>query len=72
MKEETRRAIAHTAAARVNGSSGSTVYSYAAGRHTHMSQSGNSAYDHEAGAHISGSSSGLYHHGLGSLSLIHI
>ncbi len=36
MKEETRRAIAHAAAARINGNARGAIYSYDAGRHTHI------------------------------------
>ena len=66
MKEETRRAIAHAAVARVNGSAHGTVYSHAAARHTHFSGNGARGYDHDAGAHVSESGAGLYHHGLGA------
>ena len=66
MQEEIRRAIAHAAAARVNGSPNGTVYSYAAARHTHFSGNGPGGYDHDAGAHVSTSENGLYHYGLGA------
>jgi hypothetical protein len=62
MKEETRRAIAFTAATRINGSSRSAIYSYDRSRHSHMSPS----YDYEAGAHISRTGGGLYHYGTSS------
>ena len=51
MKEETRRAIAHAASARINRQSLSSLYSHSHGRHTPMSGSGNSAYDHDSGPH---------------------
>jgi hypothetical protein len=67
MKEETRRAIAHAASARINGEPRSSVYSYSAARHTHFSKGNNGGgYDYDAGAHVGGSRSGLYHYGLGS------
>lgn len=62
MKEETRRAIAVNAAARINGKQPSSVYSYDRGQHTNITPT----YDYETGAHISGSGSSLYHYGLGS------
>jgi hypothetical protein len=62
MKEEIRRAIAYTAAAHINGSAPSSIYSCERGYHTHMTPT----YDYEAGAHISRSSGGLYHYGTSS------
>jgi hypothetical protein len=62
MREETRRAIAHAAASRVNGPSRASIYSYASGRYSAMSPT----YDFETRAHISPSSTGLYHYGTNS------
>lgn len=67
MKEQVRRAIAHSAAAQINGRSGGTVYSYDQGNHAQMSGSPDgSGYDYDAGAHITTAAGGLYHHGVGS------
>jgi hypothetical protein len=59
MKEETRRAIAFDAAARIAGRKPSTIYSYDRARHTHMAD----GYDYDAQAHFSRSGSGVYHYG---------
>ena len=61
MNEETRRRIAF-AIARARGRTGSSVYSYTAGRHSNMSGTGGSYYDHESGSHFSDN----YDHGLGA------
>ena len=42
MKEETRRAVAFAAAARITGRARGSIYSYTAGRHTNMSGDSNS------------------------------
>lgn len=62
MKEETRRAIAFDAAARINGRNPSSIYSYDQGGHTPMSD----GYDYGAQAHFSRSGSSLYHYGTSS------
>jgi hypothetical protein len=62
MKEEIRRAVAYAAATRISGAKSSSVYSYAAGRHSPMT----STYDYDAGAHISPSGGGFYHYGTNS------
>jgi len=62
MKEEIRRAIAVNAAARINGNSPSSLYSYDRGQRTNITPN----YDYEDSAHIGGSGSSLYHYGLGS------
>lgn len=61
MNEDARRRIAF-AAAKATGAHGGSVYSYSAGRHTHMSGSRGSYYDHTSGSHFSDS----YDYGSGS------
>jgi hypothetical protein len=63
VNEEMRRAVAYSAAARINGKASSAIYSYEAGRYTSMGGSGNNIYDYEAGAHIADSGSGFFHYG---------
>jgi hypothetical protein len=62
MKEEIRRAVAYTAAMRINGSVASAIYSYERGRHSHMTP----GYDYDTGAHVSRTGGGLYHYGTNS------
>jgi hypothetical protein len=66
MKEETRRAVAFVAAARINRQSRHSIYSFAEGCHTPMSGNAQRAYDYGVGAHIVGSGSSLYHYGNGA------
>ena len=60
MKEEIRRVVAYAAVGRVNSEFASSIYSYATGRYTSMSES----YDYGASAHLSGIGEGtIYHYG---------
>lgn len=63
MKEEIRRVVAYAAASRANSKLSSSIYSYATGRYTNMSES----YDYDAGAHLGGVRKGnIYHYGEGA------
>ncbi|MPZ58817.1 MAG: hypothetical protein GEU91_20455 [Rhizobiales bacterium] len=59
MREETRRAIAYTAAVRINGAAPPGLYSRERRWHTTMSP----GYDVDAQSHINASGPSLYHHG---------
>jgi hypothetical protein len=62
MKEETRRAIAYTAALRITGSAPASLYSPARRWSSVMSP----GYDIDAQAHINASGASLFHHGTAS------
>ena len=63
MKEEIRRVVAYAAAGRANSKFASSIYSYATGRYTNMSES----YDYDAVAHLGGVRKGnIYHYGEGA------
>ncbi len=64
MKEETRRAIASTAAARINKKSISSIYSYDQKKHTPVScDKDGDMYDYGSKAFVSKSGSDLFHYG---------
>lgn len=61
MNEEIRRVVAYAAMGRVNLKFSSSVYSYATGHHTYMSEN----YDYRAKAHLSGiRTNNIYHYGV--------
>lgn len=62
MKEEIRRVVARTAAARINGQARSHVFSFDRGSHAAITDN----YDFEAGAHITQRDNGFYQHDLGA------
>src|SRR5690348_4620738 len=66
MKEETRRAIAYAASARVNQSARSSIYSFETAQHSFMGGSRQSGYDYSTGAHFSISGNTLHHYGTAS------
>ncbi|MGE0530405.1 MAG: hypothetical protein AB7G40_07320 [Hyphomonadaceae bacterium] len=62
MKEEIRRAVVQSAAARISGKSPTSVFSYDQGKYSFV----NDTYDYDAGSHISQSSNGFYQYNLGA------
>ena len=58
MKEEIRRAVVSTVAAKVTGKAPSSIYSHERGAHAAMAD----GYDYESGSHFTDS----YHYGTGS------
>jgi len=62
MREETRRAIAYIAVARITGTAPSSIYDPVRRRHMAMSPN----YDINAQSHINASGPTLYHHGMAS------